>query len=63
MGAWVMRVPTDDNIADEPSRREYEALRLLQAKFVPDACFESPQAWESLSFANVRGLKRAAPQE
>ena len=62
MGVWVMRVPTDDNIADEPSREYYDTLWRLNARRVPpllDDVFKSMQAWDSLSFVGVRGLKRA----
>ena len=66
MGVWVMRVPTDDNIADEPSREHYDTLWRMKAKRVTpvlDETFQSPQAWESLSFARVRNLKRAVSPE
>ena len=62
MSVWVMRVPTDDNLADEPSREYYDTLWRLKARqVVPllDASFKAPQTWQSLSFACVRGLKRA----
>ena len=58
----VMRVPTDDNLADEPSREYYDTLRKLEASQVApllDDSFKAPQTWQSLSFACVRGLKRA----
>ena len=67
MNVWIMRVPTDDNISDEPSREYYDTLwRLPGAKRVSpllDDSFKTMQAWESLSFAGVRGLKRAVSPE
>ena len=52
----------DDNLADEPSREYYKTLWRLKARqVVPllDASFKAPQTWQPLSFACVRGLKRA----
>ena len=33
-GAWFDRVPSEENVADLPSREKYELLRLLEANFV-----------------------------
>ena len=49
---WIDRVPTDDNIADLPSRTEYELLYAHGAKFVDpclDEIFWQPEAWSTLS--------------
>ena len=53
-GAWIERVPTKENIADDPSREHYDLLHKLPggAKWVPPVLhptFERPAAWESLS--------------
>lgn len=32
-GLWIERVPTDENIADLPSREDYELLRKLDAQW------------------------------
>lgn len=53
---WVERVPTEDNIADLPSREEYELLKSLGAKRVPgflEPIFQDSQSWEALSIRNV----------
>jgi hypothetical protein len=50
--AVVMRVPTDDNIADLPSREEYGLLESIGAQRVHaslDKELCNPVAWESLS--------------
>ena len=53
--AHVERVPTDSNIADLPSRQEYELLHKIGAKEMEpklSPVFLRPDAWESLS---IRG--------
>ena len=57
----IERVPTDENIADLPSRQEYALLEALEAEFVApilDSSFWSPSAWESLSVRKVLGNTR-----
>ena len=47
----IERVPTKENIADDPSREDYELLEELQAVRVKakfEACFLDPGAWEAL---------------
>ena len=49
---WVARVPTDDNIADLPSREDYSLLRLLRAVRVEPVfhhLFLDAQSWDALS--------------
>ena len=49
---WVERVPTKENIADDPSRERYGLLELMQARRVRpflDKVFLESQTWESLS--------------
>ena len=51
----VFRVPTHDNIADLPSREEYQLVRSLGASWlepVLDDSFWSPTSWEALSLNN-----------
>ncbi len=48
----VDRVPSDENIADLPSRESYDLLRSRGASYVQphlDGLFWQPQSWESLS--------------
>ena len=51
-GVWVVRVPTEVNIADLPSREKYDLMKGLGAKkvsaFLSDA-FKDAQAWQSLA--------------
>ena len=54
----VERVPSDDNIADLPSREEYCLLRSLGAVFeepLLDKDFWDPSSWEALSLRKVFG--------
>ena len=49
---FIQRVPTDENIADLPSREEYALLRAIGAQCVPprmDTEFWHPWTWEALS--------------
>ena len=49
---WVSRVPTDENIADLPSREKYQLLWAMGAKHRKphlDRRFWYPEAWESVS--------------
>ncbi len=53
---WIVRVPSDDNISDLPSREEYELIEYLGAKFKrPELA--SPtwnvESWEALSLRRV----------
>ena len=46
--AWICRVPTDDNLADLPSRGEYGILHRINARFCPlrlDAGYMRPEVW------------------
>ena len=48
---FVDRVPTEDNIADLPSRESYQLLDALGADWVEptlDDAFVTPEAWTSL---------------
>lgn len=52
IGIWVNRVPTKDNIADDPSRERYGLLAMLGATFVKPVLFgmfEDPRAWNAVS--------------
>ena len=49
---WVQRVPTDDNIADLPSREKYGLLERIGAVHTEPFLgpeFWHPEAWEALS--------------
>ena len=49
---FIDRVPSDDNIADLPSREDYELLRVIDAVWrtpLLDDEFHCPDAWEALS--------------
>ena len=51
---WVHRVPSSANIADPPSREDYDLVRRIEAKFVEpvlDERFYAPQQWASLASA------------
>jgi hypothetical protein len=53
---WVERVPTEENIADLPSRESYSLLQRLGAVFVEpmlDPVFRRPDAWEALSLRSL----------
>ena len=59
-----LHVVSQVNIADDPSRGDYEILYIEGARRVPpkpDAAFLEPQAWESLSIADVCKLRRPVP--
>ena len=52
MGLFVSRVPTDDNIADDPSREDYELLKVLGATQIDPRMhprFLEYRSWESIS--------------
>ena len=52
MGIFVSRVPTKDNIADEPSREKYGLLKSMKAKKVEphlSQMFKEAQTWKALS--------------
>ena len=52
IGIWVNRVPTKDNIADDPLRERYGLLAMLGATFVKPVLFgmfEDPRAWNAVS--------------
>ena len=55
---WVERVPTKDNIADDPSREDYSLLDKLKAVRVApvlDEAFMQPGTWEALSISSIYG--------
>ena len=55
MGLWISRVPSKDNISDDPSRECYSLLKKLNAVWVaPKLCdiFKQPQSCCSLSMAS-----------
>ena len=43
-GVWVERVPSSLNIADEPSREQYDTLRALGARWVEPTL--APELWD-----------------
>ena len=48
MAVFVRRVDTHDNIADLPSRRDFQVLEASGARFIApqlDPRFESKEAW------------------
>jgi len=52
LAVWVMRVPTSENIADDPSREDYcllEKLGAVRSKPVLDNVFWHAQTWAALS--------------
>jgi len=52
IGLYVSRVPTHENLSDNPSREEYEVLQRLGAVFVQPHLsrnFRQVSAWEALS--------------
>ena len=52
MGLWISRVPSEDNIADDPSREEYEVLRALKAVRIEPRMhpkFLEFKAWDVIS--------------
>ena len=68
MHLYVERVPTDDNIADLPSREAYDLLKSMGVVAVEaklDRMFCCPEAWESLSapmqVIGVGVLREACP--
>ena len=53
---WIERVPTDDNIADLPSREDYDLLERIGAQWLPpviDEAFLEPAAWSALTVKNI----------
>lgn len=61
MAVWVERVPTQFNIADDPSREHYCLLNSLGAvpvRPVLEDVFCAPQAWASVQLSKCRRLKR-----
>ena len=51
-GLYVSRVPTKDNISDDPSRERYVLLESIGAVWMNawlHPTFESAQAWSALS--------------
>ena len=56
-GLWIERVPTDDNVADLPSREEYELLERIGAQWtkpVMDCAFEDPSKWSMVGKSLAR---------
>jgi hypothetical protein len=53
---FVQRVPTDENVADPPSRLDFRLMDIIGATRlhpVLDNRFMDPSAWESLTLANI----------
>ena len=62
MGMWIERVPSNDNIADLPSRSDFDLLHRLNAVAVSpvlDDSFFEPSAWRSV--VPVRCLVSCSP--
>ncbi len=64
MTVWIERVPTDFNVADGPSREDYDILLRMDPPAtwvapVLDEVFGAPRTWEALSVGRVANLKRA----
>ena len=62
VGVWVMRVPTKDNIADDPSREDYELLWRIGAARVEamlEDVFLQAQTWQALSLCGSVGTSHA----
>ena len=58
---WVDRVPTHDNIADDPSREHYELLDKLGAVSIDpvlDHCFTKPESWEALQLQRCAAIQK-----
>ena len=56
MSVFVRRVPTEVNIADDPSREDYWLADNLPAREVAgllDECFHKPSAWAMLSVRDI----------
>ena len=50
-GMHIMRVPTKDNIADDPSREDYKLMRALGARWCEPVLAKSfwhPASWEAI---------------
>lgn len=53
---FVQRVPTDENVADPPSRLDFRLMDIIGATRlhpVLDNRFKDPSAWESLTLTNI----------
>ena len=51
-GLFVSRVPTKENLADDPSREKYDLLErmgVMRCEPRLDAAYVAPQAWAALS--------------
>ena len=52
----ILRVPTEDNVADLPPREDYVLLQVIGASRVEpvlDAAFWKPDAWEALTLQRL----------
>ena len=52
LGLYISRVPTKENIADNPSREDYDTLVRMNARWaepVLDTRFERADAWTALA--------------
>ena len=59
----VDRVPSKENLSDDPSRERYSLLESIRAVWVKPwlhPSFEHPKAWESLRVVEGKLLKRAS---
>ena len=57
MALYISRVPTADNIADDPSRERYDLLRRMGAVRLPPHLsreFRNAQCWRALSIVERR---------
>ena len=62
-GLWISRVPSKDNISDDPSREKYDLLKKCKAIRVRpclDPVFSSSQSWDSLSISSKLLVEEAA---
>ena len=52
MGLYVKRVPSKDNISDDPGRERYNLMQRIGAQFVEPVLkpmYRHAQAWEALT--------------
>jgi len=61
MESWVDRVPTAENIADDPSREHYALLEKVGAVRIDpilDNCFVCPESWEALKLRPCEAIHK-----
>ena len=54
-GLYVLRVPSKDNISDDPSREKYDLVEKVGAKFVEPVLapmYANAQTWEALAITS-----------